>query len=74
MPSPTWCRPESPPFVAAIAAAINHAWLGPEEGASNRFSEAFRKMVGPELYEEYDLRALELFFLQPRPPEEASRG
>lgn len=69
MPSPTWCRPGSPPIAAAIAAAIHHAWLGPEEGASNRFADAFRKMVGPEAYEEHELRALDIFFLQPRPPE-----
>lgn len=70
MPSPTWCdRPETPPLAAAIAAAVHVAWDGPEEGASTRFTDALRKILGDEEYEVIELRALHLFHLQPRPPE-----
>lgn len=69
MPSPTWCNSPAPPIAMAIAAATAEAWDGPPDGASNRFLEAFRKMVGQEAFEEYEMRALDLFLLQPKPPE-----
>lgn len=69
MPSPTWSKRAEPTVAAAIAAATHHAWMGPEEGASNRFLEALRKMVGPDVLESIEMTALRVFQLQPRAPD-----
>lgn len=70
MPSPTWCSTDGrPALAAAIAAAVFHAWDGPEEGASNRFVEALRQMVGPDELERVEMLALRVLQEQPRAPE-----
>lgn len=69
MPSPRWSTPESAPIAAAIAAAVHEAWDGPEAGASNRFIDALRKMVGPNVLARIELTALRVFDLERRPPE-----
>ncbi len=69
MPSPRWSDPEEIPIAAAIAAAVHQAWDGPEEGASNRFVDALRKLVGPDMFTRTELLALRIFQLQRIAPE-----
>lgn len=45
MPSPKWSADRPVLVAAAIAAAVHHAWHGPEEGRSNRFVEALRQTL-----------------------------
>jgi len=69
MPSPKWSIAKEAPIAAAIAAAVHTAWDGPEDGRSNRFLEALRKMVGPDVLERIELSALRVFQLQMSPPD-----
>ena len=69
MPSPKWSQAKEAPIAAAIAAAVHEAWDGPEEGASNRFTDALRRMVGPDVFERIEFTALRIFQFQTRAPD-----
>lgn len=68
MPSPRWPAGAEPPILAAMAAAASEAWAGPEHGASARYIETLRQMIGPDLLREVEGDAISLFLRQPRAP------
>lgn len=68
MPSPTWSKTSAAPIAAALAAAVHQAWMGPAEGASNRFLHALRQTLTPEEFAAVELLALQVFHHQPVPP------